>query len=86
MRTLIQANRILWAPDGDQAFDDGSYVLHLDDGNNVRLIGFRVGEDERHIHSTLSDVQLPAASFYELLQEWQSSFEALWEAAPKAKQ
>lgn len=86
IRAAIQSNRILWAPDGDQAFDDGSYVLHLDDGNSVRLIGFRVGEDGRHIQATLSDVHIPAASFYGLLQEWRDKFGASWLAAPKAKQ
>lgn len=86
IRNVVQSNRILWAPDGDQAFDDGSYVLQLDDGNNVRLIGFRVGEDERHLRETLSDVLIPEASFYGLLQEWRDDFESSWLAAPKAKQ
>lgn len=31
---------LLWAPDGDEAFDDGSYVLQLDLDDQVRLIGF----------------------------------------------
>jgi len=86
MRNVIQSSRIIWAPDGDQAFDDGSYLLQFDEGNTVRLIGFRVGDDERHIHETLSDVVLPAVSFYELLQAWKTSFERLWHAAPKTKQ
>lgn len=86
IRTVVQSSRILWAPDGDQAFDDGSFVLHFDDGNHVRLIGFRVGEDERHIRATLSDARFPAASFYGLLQEWSDNFEASWSATPKVKE
>ena len=29
------------APDGDEAFDDGSYVLQFDVGDRVRLIAFK---------------------------------------------
>ena len=38
-RAIINTNHIMWAPDGDQAFDDGSYVLHFDVGDRVRLSG-----------------------------------------------
>lgn len=31
-----------WAPDGDEAFDDGSSVLHFDVADRVRLIGYRL--------------------------------------------
>jgi len=33
------SSRIQWAPDGDEAFDDGSYVLQFDVEDFVRLVG-----------------------------------------------
>ena len=33
---LIYTNRLTWAPDGDEAFDDGSYVLQFDVADQVR--------------------------------------------------
>jgi hypothetical protein len=79
----IRSSRILWAPDGDQAFDDGSYVLHFDVGGQVRLIGFKLGGNALHDPATLSEVWLSAESFYALLQRWRSEFEAAWLAEPK---
>jgi hypothetical protein len=60
---------IMWAPDGDEAFDDGSYVLQLDVGDQVRLIGFRSSHDDYlHDPSTLREVRLEADSFYRILE------------------
>jgi hypothetical protein len=33
-----------WAPDADEAFDDGSYVLQFDVDGRVRLIAFKIDE------------------------------------------
>lgn len=35
---IVRSNHIVWAPDGDEAFDDGSYVLQFDTRDGVRLI------------------------------------------------
>ena len=43
----------MWAPDGDEAFDDGSYVLHFDVEDRVRLIAFQCQESIPHSHGTL---------------------------------
>jgi hypothetical protein len=72
-----------WAPDGDEAFDDGSYVLQFDIEDRVRLVAFKSGEDFRHVQGTMSDVLLSAASFYEILQGWRDSFLKEWEGLPK---
>jgi hypothetical protein len=79
----VISNKILWAPDGDEAFDDVSFVLHFDLGDKVRVIAFRLDANARHDPATLSDVTLRADYFYELLRQWRSSFEAEWRAAPK---
>jgi hypothetical protein len=82
-RDLLYAKRVVWAPDGDQAFDDGSTVLHFDANDRVRLIGFRRGPDQRHEPATLRDVWLGSDNFYRILGEWRGSVEADWVAATK---
>jgi hypothetical protein len=73
----------MWAPDGDEAFDDGSYVLQFDVEDRVRLIAFRSGEGYVHDPATLSDVWLPSDDFYGVLQEWLQSFDREWTALMK---
>ena len=53
-----ESNDLVWAPDGDEAFDDGSYVLQFDVQDRVRLIAFKRGEQYLHDPATLSDVWL----------------------------
>lgn len=76
--------RIVWAPDGDEAFDDWSHVLQLDLGDRVRLIAFKsADEGYHHAPGTLEDLILPADEFYGILQEWWDKFEKAWAEAPK---
>ncbi|MGR4876186.1 hypothetical protein [Pseudoxanthomonas sp. LARHCG66] len=56
---------IPWAPDGDEAFDDGSVILQFDIGECVRLIAFRHGDGGLF---DLSDVTLSSAGYYACLQ------------------
>jgi hypothetical protein len=73
----------MWAPDGDAALDDGSYVLQFDVDDRVRVIAFRCRENFLHDPATLSDVWLSADGFYNVLQQWHDAFEAEWESLPK---
>jgi hypothetical protein len=73
LRDLIHAGNIQWAPDGDEAFDDGSNVIHFDHGEQVRLIAF--GNSD-YSASSLAELWMPAADFYALLDEWRQRFEA----------
>jgi len=82
LREVIHSAGVIWAPDGDEAFDDGSCVLQFDVEDRVRLIGFR-RENYRHEPSALRDVWLEGASFYDILSQWRSEFIADWNAAPK---
>jgi hypothetical protein len=68
----------MWAPDGDEAFDDGSYVLQFDVDDRVRVIAFKCKDGPRHDPDTLSDVWLLADDFYQVLQRWHDAFEAEW--------
>jgi len=83
-REMIHSKRIVWAPDGDEAFDDGSYVLHFDVEDHVRLIAFKSTPYGPYDPSTIRDVRLAADDFYSLLREWQYAFENEWAKLPKA--
>lgn len=81
---MIHSKRTVWAPDGDEAFDDGSYVLQFDVGDRVRLIAFKSIENGcLHDPAARSDVWLAADDFYRILQDWRDAFEAEWASAPK---
>jgi len=82
---VIASNRIVWAPDGDEAFDDGSYVLQFDVQDRVRVIAFKSGQRYIHDPATLSDIWLPADDFYAVLQRWHEAFEAEWTSSPKVR-
>ena len=80
---LIYSKGILWAPDGDEAFDDGSYIAQFDIGDRVRLIGFKSVESFVPDSDTLRDLWLSADDFYDILRQWLAAFEIEWNAAPK---
>ena len=80
---MLYLKRIVWAPDGDEAFDDGSYILQFDIQDSVRLIAFRCGPGLFHDPTTLTDVSLQAEDFYGLLQKWHDAFGAEWASSAK---
>jgi hypothetical protein len=80
-----QASTPVWAPDGDEAFDDGSYVLQFDVEDRVRLIAFQSSDqDSLYDPDTLRDVWLPAEEYYRILQQWRDAFERQWTEATKS--
>ncbi len=81
---MIYSKRIVWAPDGDEAFDDGSYVLQFDIKDHVRLIAFKSKPRGLYDPSTIRDVRLAANDFYSLLLKWRYAFEKEWAEFPKA--
>lgn len=84
LHNIIYTNKLIWAPDGDEAFDDGSHVLQFDVENQVRLIGFKREVSETHIViHTLTDLWVDAAEFYDILLIWHDNFEAEWKLALK---
>jgi len=82
-RDYIYSGDLLWAPDGDEAFDDGSYVLQFDVGDRVRLIAFRCGADGLHDPITLRDTWIAAADYYRILTDRHDAFENEWKSLPK---
>lgn len=83
---MIHSRNIMWAPDGDAAFDDGSYVLQFDIGDRVRLVAFKCGQGYLHDPPTLSDQWLSGDDSYCVLQQWHDAFEAEWASMPKASE
>jgi Immunity protein 42 len=75
---VIVANELLWAPDGDEAFDDGSHVLQFDVGDMVRLIAFKNPINLDNGISKFTEVWLKQSDFYHILEEWQQKFESDW--------
>lgn len=78
----LNSSALVWAPDGDEAFDDGSYVLQFDVGDRVRLIAFR-RPDWLVDPASVREAWLSSDSFYNALREWRDSFIAEWDALPK---
>jgi hypothetical protein len=83
LREALASNEILWAPDGDAAFDDGGHVLQFDQGDRVRLLAFRNTGNPGDVLSTLAEAWIGADEFYGLLDNWQTRFEAEWITALK---
>ncbi|MQB45832.1 Imm42 family immunity protein [Rhizobium sp. ICMP 5592] len=77
----VYAREIMWAPDGDEAFDDGSYILQFDEGNEVRLIAFVNQSALAETVSTVSEQWLDANIYYEVLSRWKTAFEEDWRVA-----
>lgn len=76
---LFHKNNLIMAPDGDEAFDDSSYVLQFDVGNKVRVIGFQCKDSELPSSDTLRDIWMDADDFYATLEEWKCGFYADWQ-------
>jgi len=87
--SVIHAGKIQWAPDGDEAFDDGSYILQFDEGDKVRLIAFRNSEWPEEVANSVVEQWIDVDIFYSVLSEWVEQFNAEWliqirEVKPKA--
>lgn len=67
----INSTGILFAPDGDQAFDDGSIILHLDRVDSVILVAGKSTKACGVIdEGSVVQVSLEADYFYGCLAEW----------------
>ena len=74
-RDALIAKDIIWAPDGDAAFDDGGHILQFDVGGRVRVIGFRNSDEQLGMDRDVSDVWIGSDHFYELLIKWETAFQ-----------
>jgi hypothetical protein len=74
----LYAHAIVWAPDGDAAFDDGSHILHFDVGHRVRLVAFINEATNDDVLKTMSETWLEADPFYDILARWSGLFLEEW--------
>jgi hypothetical protein len=79
----LNSNGCVWAPDGEEGFDDCSRVLQFDENDTVRLIAFHDTVGYQVDAGSLRDVRLPQDDFYKILQEWHTRFESEWMSRPK---
>lgn len=77
-RHALVSEDVIWAPDGDAAFDDGGHVLHFDVGDQVRLIAFVNPANREDLAASLAEVWLSAEAFYGCLDAWQRQFVLEW--------
>lgn len=69
---------IVWAPDGDAAFDDGGHVLQFDVGPRVRLVAFGNESSFEERRRTMREEWIDSDAFYAILTEWYARFEDEW--------
>ena len=82
---MICKNNLIWAPDDNEAFDDGSNVFQFDiDEKTVRLIGFKDTNDYKVVESTLNDLTMNSNVFYSTLKEWADNFYNKWQISCSA--
>jgi hypothetical protein len=80
MERVLYTSNIIWAPDGDEAFDDGSHVLQIDEGRHARVIALVNHETEDLTIDSIVELRISADEFYEILYSWSRKFEEEWRA------
>ena len=70
----LQSSGSVWAPDGDEAFDDGSHILQFDVGKRVRIIAFVNTEPPDELSGTIREEWMESDLFYEIISAWITLF------------
>ncbi|MVA23522.1 Imm42 family immunity protein [Agrobacterium vitis] len=81
----LQSSGSIWAPDGDEAFDDGSHILQFDVGSRVRIIAFSNTESPADLSSTIREEWMDADLFYTIVSDWKTLFTVDRSSRMKAK-
>lgn len=74
----LYENDLVWAPDGDSAFDDGSHIIQIDCENYVRLICFNNDETEDATLNSIVDLKISSLEYYGILADWRAQFSQNW--------
>ncbi|WEJ98611.1 MAG: Imm42 family immunity protein [Candidatus Sphingomonas phytovorans] len=74
----LYGSKIPWAPDGDEAFDDGSHILQFDVGEKVRLIAFQNMDCSVDTAKSIEEEWIDGDIFYGVLAQWSALFLADW--------
>lgn len=84
---FVHSSECQWHRNCDEAFDDGSGILHFDIGDSVRLIADKPPRDMQnwnHDSNTLVEVCLKSDDFYSLLGRWLETFHREWQNTSKS--
>ena len=71
-KKLLSKTKTLWEWSPDEAFDDGSHVIHFDDNDTTRIIGFKsciVDGDCKVMENSCSEIQLPREDFKGIIKD-----------------
>jgi hypothetical protein len=79
----MNVNNVVWAPDGDEAFDDGSYILQFDIEDEVRLVAFQRTSDSKFRCNSIVELWLDSSEFYGTLEAWYREIQSEWKRLPK---
>jgi hypothetical protein len=81
VQNIFTLNEIMWVPDGDEAFDDGSHILQFDEGDKVRLVAFLNTENPTELMGSIVEKWIYPDVYYGILSQWLSLFEVKRQAA-----
>lgn len=70
----LQSSGAMWAPDGDEAFDDGSHILQFDADGRVRIIAFLNTEEPDDFAQSIREEWMNADLFYAIVSAWTTLF------------
>ncbi len=71
----LYSSKVIWASDGDAAFDDGGHILQFDVDGYVRVLGFLDTVKITGASGAVVEQWLDADFFYSTLLDWKISFE-----------
>jgi len=80
---MLHSKKIVRAPDGDEAFDEGSYIRQFAVLHSVRLIAFKCSRGVLHDPVTVRDISLAADDFYDILRNWRAASQSEWASMRK---
>lgn len=70
----LQSSGAIWAPDGDEAFDDGSHILQFDVDGRVRILAFLNTEEPDDFAQSIREEWMNADLFYAIVSGWKTLF------------
>lgn len=71
-QNLLSKTKTLWEWSPDEAFDDGSHVIHFDDGDTTRIIGFKscmADGDCKVMEHSCSEIHMPREDFKGIIKD-----------------
>jgi hypothetical protein len=84
VRSEHYENKLSLAASDIEAWDDGTFVLQIDEDDSVRVIAFMsCDEDAGQLIDCVEERRLSAAEYYGVLEAWRDACEEEWRASKK---